>query len=62
MMKIGESSETYQLKTRKQKHQQLIPIPKNSLECKTMKTPVFIKVAQQIEEQEMLGLKTFFPL
>ena len=27
-MKIGKSSETYQLKTRKRKYQQLIPIPK----------------------------------
>ena len=62
-MKLGKSSEAYryQLKTRKQKHQQLIPIPKNNLECKTMKTPVYIKEEEQIDEQEIMRLKTFFP-
>ena len=58
-MKIGKSRETYKLKMSKQKHQQLILIAKK-LECKTMKTCIYMKVAKQIEEQEMLGLKTFF--
>ena len=58
-MKIGKASEICQLKTRKQKHQLLIPIPKNNLECNVMKTCVHTKVAEQVEEQ-MLGVKTFF--
>ena len=59
-MKIGKLSEKYQLKTNQQKRQQLIPIPKRNLECKTMKTRVYIKVAKQIKEQEMPSHRPFF--
>ena len=57
-MKIGKSNETYQLKTRKRKYQQLISIPKTTWNVRvfgqTMKTCVYVKVAEQIEEQEIL--------
>ena len=33
---------------------------KNKLECKTMKRRICINIAEHIEEQEMLGLMTFF--
>ena len=59
IMKIGKSNETYQLKTRKQKYQLLIPIPKNNLECQTMKTRVYVEVAEQIEKQEILPVGFF---
>ena len=54
IMKIGKSNET-SIKNEKAKISAADFDPQNNLECQTMKTRVYVMVAELIDEQEILG-------